>query len=237
MWCRPFQNSSSRPWPRTPLSIFGAATENYGSLAKKTLLFAVLLGIAAVGYQAGKIAGRLTRITGTGFSGRLLAGAIVAGALALHQPGHHANCLSRRVRPGSSYTEDILIQMTATFALFALVWAVAPVLLRGGDLRGAGVSEVDRRTVLKEGVFDAATLGAMVAAGVAGWRLVHPKADPVDTTATKAVDDIVATQRALQGRTTTPTPEAQVARESASLTSDLAIVQDDVFALFDDPDA
>ena len=47
----------------------------------------------------------------------------------------------------------------------------------------------------------------------------------------------MATQRALQGRTTTPTPEAQVARESASLTSDLAIVQDDVFALFDDPDA
>ena len=63
-----------------------------------------------------------------------------------------------------------------------------------------------------------------------GWFI---PVSPVDTTATKAVDDIVATQRALQGRTTTPTPEAQVARESASLTSDLAIVQDDVFALFD----
>src|SRR5215207_464346 len=37
----------------TPLSIFGAATENYGSMAKKTLLAAVLVGIVAIGFRSG----------------------------------------------------------------------------------------------------------------------------------------------------------------------------------------
>ena len=128
------RNSSSRPWPRTPFRSSGRRPRT-GSLAKKTLLFAVLLGIAAVGYQAGKIAGRLTRTTGTGFSGR--AGRRDRGrrALALHQPWSSCRLPISACSPRSSYTEDILIQMTATFALFRLVWAAAAVLLRGGPPR------------------------------------------------------------------------------------------------------
>src|SRR5680860_701818 len=110
----------------TPLSLFGAATENYGSLAKKTLLFAVLLGIAAIGYQAGKLAGRLTEKTGTSFTGRLISGAAVATALWLLtnlviMPIAYLGVFASR----SSHTTDILIQMTLTFGLFAVVWAAA----------------------------------------------------------------------------------------------------------------
>jgi DMSO/TMAO reductase YedYZ molybdopterin-dependent catalytic subunit len=224
----------------TPLSVFGAATENYGSLAKKTLLFSVLIGIAAVGYQAGKIAGRLTERTGTGFPGRLLAAGIVAAGLWLFtnlviMPIAYLGAFASR----SSYTNDILIQMTVTFALFAVTWAVATMPAFAEESAAApGAPEVDRRTVLSHGVFDAATLGALAAAAIAGWRLVTPKAAPVDETATQqAVDDIVATQRAMQQQTS-PTPEAQLARESASLTTDLAIAQDgDVFAMFEELDA
>ncbi|MCC6943066.1 MAG: hypothetical protein IT335_00735, partial [Thermomicrobiales bacterium] len=63
-----------------PLSVFGAATENYGSLAKKTLFFCVLLGIAGAGFFGGRVAGRLTTRTGTSFGGRTLAGLLVASA-------------------------------------------------------------------------------------------------------------------------------------------------------------
>src|SRR5215217_1131434 len=58
----------------TPLAVFGAATENYGSLAKKTLFAAVLLGVIAVGYRSGMVAGRLSRRIGHGGLGRLAAG-------------------------------------------------------------------------------------------------------------------------------------------------------------------
>src|SRR5215211_4287696 len=44
----------------TPLSLFGAATETFEGNAKKTLFFAVLLGIVAVGFQAGNVAGALS---------------------------------------------------------------------------------------------------------------------------------------------------------------------------------
>ena len=48
----------------TPLSIFGAATENYGSLAKKSLFVAVLFGVLLVGYQAGRTAGKMSNQIG-----------------------------------------------------------------------------------------------------------------------------------------------------------------------------
>jgi DMSO/TMAO reductase YedYZ molybdopterin-dependent catalytic subunit len=226
----------------TPLSIFGAATENYGSLAKKTLFFAVLIGILAVGYQGGRIAGRLSDRVGASFSARLAAGGIVAGALWLIanlvvMPIAYLGIFARE----SSYTSDILLQMTVTFALYAVAWAIfsAPAL-EEGRVEMTTSDQVNRRAFLTRAAFDGATLGAVVAAAAAGWRLVNPRTEPVDTTATQqAVDDIVATQRALQGQARTPTAEAEVAvRESASLTSDLSLAQDqDIFALFGELDA
>src|SRR5690349_19507984 len=60
----------------TPMSVFGAATENYGSLAKKALLVAIVLAIAAVGMWGGRIAGAISQRIGTSFIGRLISGAI-----------------------------------------------------------------------------------------------------------------------------------------------------------------
>ena len=65
----------------TPLSLFGAATENYGGSAKKTLFVAVLVGIAAVGFQAGNVAGWLSGRIDRGTIGRFAAGFFVAGML------------------------------------------------------------------------------------------------------------------------------------------------------------
>ncbi len=225
----------------TPLAIFGAATENYGSLAKKTLLFAVLLGILAVGFQAGRIAGRLTQRTGDSAQGRLLAGATVAGTLWLITnlvilPIAYLGAFASR----SSYRPEILIQLTLTFGLFALAWA----FFSGPQFAAATASPatdttIDRRSVLQRFAFNGATLAALAATAATGWRLINPRTESVDAPAAQqAVDDIVATQRAQQGRSSSPTPEAQIARESASLTSDLALVQDgDVFELFDALDA
>ena len=96
----------------TPLSVFGAATENYGSLAKKTLLVAVVLAIAGVGMWGGHLAGRIARRTGTSFAGRLAASGIVATALLLITgfvilPIAHLGVFAR----DSSYTSDILLQL------------------------------------------------------------------------------------------------------------------------------
>src|SRR6478735_10570702 len=67
----------------TPLSMFGAATENYGSMAKKSLFVAVLLGVIAVGALGGRAARRLSFRFERGFWGRLASGLIVAAAFLL----------------------------------------------------------------------------------------------------------------------------------------------------------
>ena len=83
----------------TPLSVFGAATENYGSLAKKTLFVSVLLGIVAVGFRAGDVAGRLSGRIGRGVGGPGCRRADRGrGALALHDAGRAADRLPRRLR-------------------------------------------------------------------------------------------------------------------------------------------
>lgn len=225
----------------TPLSVFGAATENYGSLAKKTLFFTVLIAIAAVGFQAGNVAGRLTKRTGQHFWGRLAASAIVAGALLLFtllviMPIAYLGVFAR----DSSYTNDILLQLAVTFGLFALVWAV--LTTPTAEVENAyGEERVSRRTLLSDTAFNGATVAALIAVVGSGWRLVTPRSAPVDTATTRqAVDDIVATQRAQQGLDLpTPTPISDVAAdEIASLTSDL-VIQDDqeVIDLFAELDA
>src|SRR4051794_31075950 len=109
----------------TPLSVFGAATENYGSLAKKALLVTIVLGIGAVGMWGGKIAGNLAQRIGTSFVGRFVSGLIVAAALLLFtlvvvMPIANLGVFARE----SSYTNDILTELVITFGIYALVWAV-----------------------------------------------------------------------------------------------------------------
>ncbi|MCA9861022.1 MAG: molybdopterin-dependent oxidoreductase, partial [Thermomicrobiales bacterium] len=214
----------------TPLSVFGAATENYGSLAKKLLLVTVVLGIAAVGMWGGRLAGRLTTRTGTSFAGRLAAGLVVAALLLLFtllviMPIAHLGVFATQ----SSYTADILIQLVATGLVYAVVWAcfTSTVFEPEPDFTQ---EQATRRAFLLDG----ATLVSMAVAAMAVWRLVNPRMPRVsDTAAQQSVDDIVATQRAGQGyELKTPTP-----RESASLTNDLVRQADDPLALFAELDA
>ena len=224
----------------TPLAIFGAATENYGSLAKKTLLLAVLLGIAAVGYEGGRYAARLTARTGTSFSGRLSAIGVVTAVFFLFTglvilPIAYLGVFARN----SSYTAEILIQLVVTFSLYALTWTAltVPALASIPIDSGRSSQSYSRREAVQRAVFNGAALAGLLAVGVGAWRLVTPKSTGVDTaTSEQAVDDIVATQRARQGFETSPTPEAQAeVMDSASLTSDLALQSDgDVLGMFND---
>jgi DMSO/TMAO reductase YedYZ molybdopterin-dependent catalytic subunit len=218
----------------TPLSIFGAATENYGSLAKKTLLVAIVLAVAGVGMWGGRVAGRLTRNTGTSFVGRLAASGIVAIALLLFTglvilPIAHLGVFAR----DSSYTNDILIQLFVTAAIYAVTWAffTAEQFEAQPDFTETHNS---RRTFL----LDAATLVGMLFAAGAVWRLVNPRMPRVvDTAAQETVNDIVATQRAAQGyELKTPVP-TETPQDEAMLTNDLVMQAEDPLALFAELDA
>jgi hypothetical protein len=218
----------------TPLSVFGAATENYGSLAKKTLLVSVVLAIAAVGMWGGRVAGRLTRKTGANFAGRLAAGGIVATALFLFTglvilPIAHLGAFAR----DSSYTNDILLQLIATAAIYAVTWAVFTAEAFEAQPDFTRPQQSRRAFIL-----DAATLVSVIVAAGAIWRLVNPRMPKIaDTAANETVNDIVATQRASQGYDLkTPVPTATPQAE-AMLTSDLVIQADDPLALFAELDA
>jgi DMSO/TMAO reductase YedYZ molybdopterin-dependent catalytic subunit len=218
----------------TPLSIFGAATENYGSLAKKTLLVTVVLVITGVGMWGGRVAGRLTRRTGTTFAGRLAAGGIVVTALFLFTglvilPIAHLGAFAR----DSSYTNDILLQLIATAAIYAVVWAFFTA--EEFEAQPDFTREHQSRRAF---ILDAATLVSLVVAAGAIWRLVNPRMPRVaDSAAQETVNDIVATQRASQGyELPTPAP-TETPQAEAMLTSDLALQTDDPLALFAELDA
>ncbi len=218
----------------TPLSVFGAATENYGSLAKKTLLVAVVLAIAAVGMWGGHLSGRLTRRTGTSFAGRLAASGIVAGALLLVTgfvilPIAHLGVFARN----SSYTSDILLQLFVTAAIYALGWAVFT-----AEAFEAQPDFTQERQSRRAFMLDAATLVSMIVAAGAIWRLVNPRMPKIaDTAAQENVNDIVATQRASQGYELKSPVPTETPQAEAMLTSDLAMQADDPLALFSELDA
>ena len=213
----------------TPLAIFGAATENYGSLAKKALLVTVVLAIGGVGMWGGRAAGVLSARTGLTFGGRLAAGAIVAAALGLStlvivMPLAGLGLFARE----SAYTTDILIQLVFTFGIYALAWAgftveafePAPDFTR---------EQVGRRALL----LDAATVVGLLAAGGAIWRVLNPRMPKMSNAAAQqAVDDIVATQRAGQGYELPTAVPTETPRASAMLTSDLVMQEIDPIALF-----
>lgn len=218
----------------TPLSVFGAATENYGSLAKKALLLTVILVICGVGMWGGKVAGRISQRIGESFLSRLVSGVIVAAALLLFtllviMPIAHLGAFAR----DSSYTSDILVQLIVTFGLYAVVWAVFT-----SEAFEAEPDFTSQRTSRRAFVLDAVTLTGLIVGAVSIWRLVNPRMPKIaDTAAQQTVEDIVATQRASQGyELKTPVPTA-TPEGSAMLTSDLAMQADDPLALFTELDA
>lgn len=246
----------------TPLSIFGDVTETYGGNAKKALFVAVLVGIVAVGYQAGNLAGALSRRIDRGVVGRFAAGFIVSAALLLFtlvvvMPIAHLGVFAK----WSSYQSDIVTQLVITFSLFAVVWSLlaAPAVVR--VVEPTGLDMLSRRSALGRAGWSIATLAGFGTIAVTTWRLMNPRTSrattagvPLGTTGngtvepTKlTVDDIVATQRAEQGHPLPPTPtpteevqEASSVHEVASLQSDTTAataVAEDPFATFIQLDA
>lgn len=202
----------------TPLSVFGEVTETYGSLAKKSLFAAVLLGIVAVGFRSGTVAGWLSRRIGRGAAGRVIAGLLVAAALLLVtlvvvMPVAYLGLFAR----DSSYTSDILIQLVTTFALFGVLWAIfaAPRLsesevdLRGGEL-------VSRRNLLGQAAWGVGTLAAAIAVAGATWRLINPRQRRANAAAEQqSAEEIVATAQA-EAANREATAQAQAALQEAN---------------------
>lgn len=213
----------------TPIALFGAATETYGSLAKKALLVGVVLAIGAVGMWGGRAAARLAGRFGTHFGGRLAAASIVGGmfllvTLVVILPLANLGYFARR----NSDATAILLQLVVTFGLYAVLWAVFT-----DEIFEPEPDFTREQTTRRAFVLDLATLAGVVVAGGAIWRIVQPHMPRVsDTAAQQAVDEIVATQRAGQGyELKTPTPTG-APPETAMLTSDLALQDTDPLALF-----
>lgn len=219
---------------QTPLSIFGAATENYGSLAKKALLITVVLGIGAVGMVGGRAAGKLSERIGLTFGRRLAAGSIVAAALLMVAllvilPLAGLGLLARE----SVSTGDILVQLVITFGIYALAWAIFT-----AEIFESEADFTRERPTRRAFLLDAVTIAGLLAVGSAIWRILTPRMPSVsDTAAQQTVDDIVATQRAGQGyELRSPVPTG-TPRPSAMLTSDLVMEGIDPIALFQKLDA
>jgi DMSO/TMAO reductase YedYZ molybdopterin-dependent catalytic subunit len=194
----------------TPLSLFGEATENYGSLAKKSLFGAVVLGILALGYYGGIWAARLSERINRGWLGRVGAGLAIAAAFLLFtlvvvMPIAYLGFFAL----DSSYTSDILIQLIVTFAIYGVVWAIAWSFTHAPDAATQPWSEeVSRREALRRGALAAGTIAGVAAVGGLSWRFLNPKKQSFASTAAQqdTVDAIVATQQASQALTPTPTP-------------------------------
>lgn len=213
-----------------PLGVFGSATESYGSSAKKTLFVAVLLGIIAVGYAAGVVAGRLRARLGGGLVGRLLAGFGVTAALLLFTlvvvlPIAHLGVFAS----ASSYQSGLLIRLIVTFAIFALSWVMIAGEEPAAELTPQAKLDaaLSRRAVVRNAVWGGATVASAVIVGGVTWRFLNPKpkAPPVVTANLPTTQDIVATQRALQTQQAEPTPTPAAVTEGdtvASLDSDTA---------------
>jgi len=196
----------------TPLAVFGAATENYGGNAKKALFITILVVIAAVGYRAGDAAGWISNRIGRGALVRLVSGLIVAAILWLFTmvailPIAHLGAFASK----SSYTNDILTQLTVTFAIFGAAWALFTWPMEQQDMTQPNDDEttITRRSALGRGVFASGLLGGLAVTGVSTWKLFAPpssSAAPVANGAPDLVDNIIATQRAVQGNPLPPTP-------------------------------
>jgi DMSO/TMAO reductase YedYZ molybdopterin-dependent catalytic subunit len=175
----------------TPTSLFGYATENFGSMAQNTLWALVLVGTVALGYVAGEMAARwlTSGRFGSGVGARVAAAAATAVVLFL--------IITALVLPlaregffgaASSYQSALLLQA----ALFVIIWSIAwaaivpsPALARLPAPESAAVS---RRSAV--GTLAAAALTAGVA--VLGWRLAKDPARGDVAAQEKAAAEIAA---------------------------------------------
>jgi len=220
----------------TPLSLFGAVTENYGSLAKQTLFVAVLLGIIAAGYQAGLSATGLARRFGSGIGARLLAGVAVAAALFLVvflfvTPVAHLGIFAI----DSASTGAILLQNIVSFAVFGLTWALlATPASTAPATERATSADSTRRALLRQGI----GLASLAAVGGFTWRLIRPQSSVDPATSQQAAAEIAARARASQSvaapaPTSAALPKLNQAEAPAAETAQPAAATTELFARLD----
>ena len=193
----------------TPISWFGTVTETYGSLAKRSLLAACVVGVVLVGIGAGRLALTLAREQSPTFGRRLISGLIVAAgllaiALVVILPIANLGVAARE----SSYTSDILTQLIVTFALWGVLWAV---LSAEPETRPAAVgAPVTRRTAVQSLGWSVLGIGATIGIVASLIDMFRGKklTDAEIAAQEQSVDEIVATQRPVQ---TQSTPEAATA--------------------------
>lgn len=220
----------------TPMEVFGAATENYGSLAKKTLFVAVLLGVIAIGAAAGAMAGRISRDGGLGR--RLLGiGAVTAGLYLVTGLVILPIAYLGAFGVDSSHTGEIQTQLLLTFALFAVAWVALSALLAADRERlstGQPSGTVSRRTVLGRGTNGLVSLVLTAAVGAMAWRIVGRKVSTVDEAeADAAAEEIAANARAQE----TPGAQAGAAPGAAATPSPAAGAPTDPAAIFAELDS
>jgi DMSO/TMAO reductase YedYZ molybdopterin-dependent catalytic subunit len=225
----------------TPTSLFGYATETFGSMAQNTLWALVLVGTVALGYIAGEIAGRWLTAGrfGSGAGARVAAAAIMAVVLFLII----AAVVLPLAREGffgatSTYQSALLLQA----ALFAIIWGVAWAAIVPSasrmSLPATDAAAVSRRSAV--GTLAAAALTAGVA--VLGWRLAKDPSRGDVAAQEKAAAEIAASARGASvasggGSDVTSSDESggkelAIAEPATSAASPAATQVGDVKALF-----
>lgn len=191
----------------TPLDLFAFMTETFGSLAQNTLFVVVLIGVVAVGYEAGAIADQLyaSGRLGSGLVGRAVSGLLVAAVLFLFTtlvvlPVAYLGPFANSSRNGA----EIVTQLAVTFAIFAVTWAGLSFWLTksapettaaAGEVSGAG-QDVPRRAVL-----GAAMLALVGGVGALAVRVMQPRGVADEAASQQVARDIAA-------RATASTPTA-----------------------------
>src|SRR4051794_39927157 len=105
----------------TPTSLFGWATENFGSLAQNTLWAIVLIGTVLLGYGAGYLA---SRTAGAGFTQRLKVSAAIALVLFLAIVAIILPIAREGFLGAANPNQGLLLLQALLFvAIWALAWA------------------------------------------------------------------------------------------------------------------
>ncbi len=184
----------------TPTSLFGWATENFGSLAQNTLWAIVLIGTVLLGYGAGYVA---SRSAGSDFMQRLKVSAAIAVILFLVIAAVILPIAREGFFGSANPNQALLLAQAVIFvAIWALAWAAlapnapSPVVTTEGQPVASDV--LSRRSALRS------LSTAALAAGVAylGWRLArNPDTGDVEASE-QAAEEIAAKARQAEGNGT-----------------------------------
>ena len=180
----------------TPLETFGTVTETYGSLAKKSLLTACVIGVVAVGALAGNRALAFAGGSRATAGRRLIGGLIVAAlllafTLAVVLPVANLGFAAS----DSSYRSEILTQLVLTFALWAVLWTVLSANPAAEPTTSG--QQMTRRTAIQSLGWTALGIGSVIAVfgSLRDMFRVEPLSDAEVAQQEQAVQDIVAAQR------------------------------------------